>query len=62
MLKLQKLVMTSMLLGGLTSALPVFAMQILNDEMLSDATGQDGITLTLENTGTSAQVIWTDND
>lgn len=62
MLKLQKLVMISMLLGGLTSALPVFAMQILNDEMLSDTTGQDGITLTLENTGTSAQVIWTDND
>jgi hypothetical protein len=62
MFKLQKLIMASMLLGGVLSALPVFAMQALNDEMLSGTTGQDGITLTLDNSGTSGRVIWTDND
>ncbi len=62
MFKLRKLIIASMLFSGLTSAFPVFAMQALNDETLSDTTGQDGITLTLDNSGTSGKVIWTDND
>lgn len=62
MSKTRCLFMLSGLLSTVFFVSPVFAMQALNDDMLSHATGQDGITLTMENSGTSARVIWTDND
>lgn len=40
----------------------VFAMQPLDDENLSNATGQDGITIKLQDYQPNARIIWTDND
>lgn len=40
----------------------VFAMQAMNDIDLGQATGQDGVTISLTTPGVSARVIWHDND
>lgn len=40
----------------------VSAMQALDDTNLSQATGQDGLTVTLQNFAPNAQIIWTDTN
>lgn len=40
----------------------LFAMQALTDQLLSQSTGQDGIKISVINSGTSARVLWHDND
>lgn len=39
-----------------------FALQALSDESLSDTTGQDGLTITLQNYAPNARIIWTDTN
>src|SRR6218665_59845 len=58
MTRRKKIIMASLLLCSHS----VFALQALDDGAMSQATGQDGITITLTTTGISANLIWHDND
>lgn len=55
--------MTCLVLGMACSSVPVWATQPLNDEELSNLTGQDGLTISIVPTGPiQAEVIYHDND
>ncbi len=58
MIPLKTIIMTSLLLANGS----VFALQTLDDSSLSQATGQDGITVTLQDFEPNAQIIWTDTN
>lgn len=58
MLKVKMMLMASLLFTGNTA----FALQALDDESLSQATGQDGLTVTLQNFTPNARVVWTDTN
>lgn len=58
MLSMKTIIMTSLLLANSS----VFALQVLNDDSLSQTTGQDGITITLKDFGARAQIAWTDTN
>lgn len=58
MLKMKMMLAASLLLAGSSA----FALQVLDDASMSQATGQDGLTVTLQNYTPNARVIWTDTN
>lgn len=58
MLKMKMMLAASLLLVGSSA----FALQVLDDASMSQATGQDGLTVTLQNYTPNARIIWTDTN
>ena len=59
---MMKLNQTFTMLALICVSHSLFAMQPLNDQVLAQTTGQDGLTVTLTTAGTSARLLWHDND
>ena len=58
MLKMKMMLAACLLLADSSA----FALQVLDDEMMSQTTGQDGLTVKLENFTPNARVVWTDTN